>query len=495
MWSFEGGAPGPLPDAGRFLRKLDAHADFFDHRAPVCVARAPGRLDLMGGIADYSGSLVLELPLEAATYVAAQLTSEPTVTVLSTAGSDPDVEPLVAIPLENLESSEPDYGDVRSRLGESPARRWAAYVVGALPVLRRELGARLDRGLRALVYSEVPPGSGVSSSAALEVAAVRAISEACGIRVGGRDAALLCQRVENLVVGAPCGVMDQMTAALGERSRLLALLCQPAELEPVVPLPEEIEVWGVHSGISHAVSGVDYGTVRTAAFMGYRIVAELSGLEVAPSGEGRVRIADPVWHGYLANVPPSVWEERFRARVPEVAGGAAFLETYGGVTDAVTRVYPSATYPVRQATAHPIYEHHRVRLFRALLSARPLDEEHLWLLGELMYQSHASYGACGLGSEGTDRLVEMVREAGMDSGLYGAKITGGGSGGTVAVLARRGSEPLVREIAERYERLTGRAALVLGGSSPGAFRIGVGRLVPAQARAGSRQDRTVREEG
>ena len=57
-------------------------------------------------------------------------------------------------------------------------------------------------------------------------------------------------------------------------------------------------------------------------------------------------------------------------------------------------------------------------------------------LGELMYESHASYGACGLGSGGTDLLVKLVRESGLATGLYGAKITGGGSGGVVAVLAR-----------------------------------------------------------
>ena len=69
-----------------------------------------------------------------------------------------------------------------------------------------------------------------------------------------------------------------------------------------------------------------------------------------------------------------------------------------------------------------------------------------------MYQSHASYSACGLGSEGTDLLVDLVRKAGSSSGLYGAKITGGGSGGTVAVLGRRDSESKVLEIACEYER-------------------------------------------
>ena len=105
------------------------------------------------------------------------------------------------------------------------------------------------------------------------------------------------------------------------------------------------------------------------------------------------------------------------------------------------------------------------------------DEPMLALLGELMYQSHASYSACGLGSAETDLIVRLVREAGPARGLYGAKITGGGSGGTVAVLGRRGSEAAVAEIAERYEQATGRRARTFSGSSPGAAAFGHLRLI------------------
>jgi L-arabinokinase len=87
-----------------------------------------------------------------------------------------------------------------------------------------------------------------------------------------------------------------------------------------------------------------------------------------------------------------------------------------------------------------------------------------------------SYGSCGLGSSGTDHLVSLVRDAGPAAGLYGAKITGGGSGGVVAILARTGSRERVESIAHEYESLTGRTAMVLGGSSDGAVRFGVLRL-------------------
>jgi L-arabinokinase len=111
-----------------------------------------------------------------------------------------------------------------------------------------------------------------------------------------------------------------------------------------------------------------------------------------------------------------------------------------------------------------------------LLEAGAEAEEHRLLLGELMYQSHASYGACGLGSSGTDRLVALVRAAGPAAGLYGAKITGGGSGGVVAVLGRAGSRSVIDGIANEYERLTGQSAMVVGGWSDGVLRFGVLRL-------------------
>jgi L-arabinokinase len=92
-----------------------------------------------------------------------------------------------------------------------------------------------------------------------------------------------------------------------------------------------------------------------------------------------------------------------------------------------------------------------------------------------MYQSHASYNACGLGSDGTDLLVDLVREAGEGEGLYGAKITGGGSGGTVAVLARADAVDRVGRIAADYAERTGREPYVFEGTSDGASVTGAWR--------------------
>ena len=90
-----------------------------------------------------------------------------------------------------------------------------------------------------------------------------------------------------------------------------------------------------------------------------------------------------------------------------------------------------------------------------------------------MYESHASYTVCGLGSPGTERLVELVRAEGPAAGLYGARITGGGSGGTVAVLGRQDASAAIVRVAEAFERATGHRPHIFSGSSAGAHASGM----------------------
>jgi galactokinase len=472
------GSTEGLADVERFIQTINtldqsdvaAARSLFDDTEEIIITRAPGRLDVMGGIADYSGSLVLQLPIREAALVALQRTIEPSLRVVSFGAEANQRAAVFTMPLADLDrDGEPvDYQTARDYFQREAQTRWAAYAAGAFLVLMRERGVRFKRGARILIDSSVPEGKGVSSSAAIEVAVMQAVVAAFDVKIDARETALLCQMVENMVVGAPCGVMDQMTAACGEANRLLALLCQPAELQGTVAIPDDLAVWGIDSGIRHSVSGADYGSVRVGAFMGYRMMAALAGLQVEATNEtGRVRIIDSRWDGYVANVTPSEFEEHYRGGLPERINGGEFLARFRGTTDAVMRVDSARDYAVRQPTAHPIYEHFRVRAFAELLT-NAASERRGELLGELMYQSHASYTACGLGSAGTDRLVAMVREAGTARGLYGAKITGGGSGGTVAVLGRRDAQTAVTEIAAAYADETGRPPQVFTGSSPGA---------------------------
>jgi len=441
------------------LLKSPEASDLFS-AGEVIVTRAPGRIDVMGGIADYSGSLVLQFPIAAATHVAIQLHDEPVVRIHSR--SEKSLRKF-EVSLQDLLLAEPlSYATARAMFERDPKDHWAAYVAGAFLVLMREKSAVFDRGASLLISSAVPEGKGVSSSAALEVASMQAIATAYDIRLSPIELALLCQKVENLIAGAPCGVMDQITSACGESDRLLSLLCQPAQLNEIVRLPDELRIWGLDSGLRHSVGRSDYGTVRTSAFMGYRIIIDVVG--------------EDKWNGYLANITPAEFEQQFAGCLPEEITGEEFLKLYGGITDSVTTIKPDRVYDVRNATRHPVYEHARVQSFANILQHwKGLHQAEA--LGEMMYQSHDSYSACGLGSNGTDDLVKLVREIGIPGGLYGARITGGGSGGTVAVLGQRDKAPAsIARIVEMYAQKTGYTPMVIFGSSPGAGVFGHLRL-------------------
>ena len=456
---------------GQFAANAATRLGAGEHGA-VFVARAPGRLDVMGGIADYSGSLVLQWPINEATHVAVQPRIAPhlSITSIGAAGHDRHCD----VPLDLVVNPNRPYDEVRAWFAAEPGRHWAAYVAGVFHVLAREHGATFTSGAAILIESDVPEGKGVSSSAAIEAATMEAVIAAWPLAIDPIMRAVRCQQVENLIVGAPCGIMDQMASISGEDGSLMALLCQPAEFQGSLRLPDGLGVWGIDSGIRHAVTGADYGAVRVGAFMGYRIIAELAGLPVTPGErEGHVRIDDPRWHGYLANIGNATYRE-FEPDIPESLDGRAFLDRYEGTTDLVTRINPARPYAIRTPTSHPIHEHERVTEWaHALQSTTRPDAARL---GALMYESHASYSACGLGSDGTDRLVALARNAGPARGIYGAKITGGGSGGTVAILADSSAGHTVRAIARRYSEETGRDAYVFEGSSPGAARFGAIRL-------------------
>ena len=434
-----------LQPALDLLHSLPAAPDprlrgFFSSDRAVHIARAPGRLDVMGGIADYSGARVLELPLACATFALVQAQKAPRCEIASNRGDRWDYFAMdlpLAAPVE-----------LAAWFRQHEADRWAAYVIGVVQA-RVPAGA----GLRILIDSTVPEGRGVASSAALEVATATAVAASCDVRIDPVSLAALCQRVENHVVGAPCGIMDQMTSACGKQDRLLQLHCQPGAIEGHIPVPTGYRFYGIDSGISHAVSGADYGTVRTAAFMGLRILN-----------------TDTQWRGrYLADLTPSQFTALGRA-LPEEMSGAEFLERYDAIPDPATRVVADRRYPVRRAAAHPVHEQQRVDRFARLLHELPLRPDAACEMGELMYASHVSYSACGLGSDGTDRLVALVKAAGPERGLFGAKITGGGSGGTVAVFGTGDAEGAVREIA--------REKRVFTESGPGAAETGVFSATP-----------------
>src|SRR5256714_367206 len=312
---------------------------FFSHNSPLYIARAPGRLDVMGGIADYSGGRVLELPLACATTALLQSQETPRCDIATRRGGRWhffQIELPLATPAV-----------LAAWFAKRNTERWASYVVGVV----QHCLPGVDAGLRIVIDSTVPEGRGVASCAALEVATGAAVAAECGRPMPAAVLAAACQAVENHVVGAPCGIMDQMTSACGRRDRLLQLCCQPGTIEGYVAIPDGYRFYGIDSGISHAVAGADYGTVRTAAFMGYRMIAAAAALPAVRDGT-RVRIDDARWGGYLANLT-AVEFSGLSDALPEEMSGGEVLQQYDGLTDTAPPGPPPRPHPLPPAPEHP----------------------------------------------------------------------------------------------------------------------------------------------
>ncbi len=457
------------------MKLSESQRSFFGPGRKIVRASAPGRLDVMGGIADYSGSLVLEMPLEEAATATVALRADG-VLRLHTENSSPDEASSVEIEIADaLKKRAEGFAFLRSHLQQRRAA-WAAYGAGCALLLIQDKKAKL-RGADIWIASAVPLGKGVSSSAAIEVAVMSALSRAMNLNLGPLELPTLCQKVENQVVGAPCGLMDQLTSHLGRKGRLLPILCQPDRVGTPIKLPPGIILAGLDSGVRHSVGGASYGDVRAAAFMGYTLIALREGVNHAGLEKARIsgNRKDLPYGGYLANIPVAIFETRYAAHLPTALRGADFLAKHSSL-DTVAPVRGNTVYDVLSCARHPVHENQRVRLFSHLLrSLGPKSlktaqrEDILRDLGELMYQAHASYSSCGLGSEATDRIVDLARDAGLARGIYGAKITGGGSGGTVGLLlyGPRGLAT-AQALARRFAAERGFTPLLFTGSSEGA---------------------------
>ncbi|TAF96375.1 MAG: GHMP kinase [Cytophagia bacterium] len=395
-------------------------ATFFQNPAAAVAASAPGRLDVMGGIADYSGSLVLQMPVAEQTTVCIAPRADNQLRVYSTQAAE-IFQTSTAIFEQNV-----DFQTLGKKVRQLPNGDWAAYVLGCYVwlVLEKRIPAV---GLDFFVDSAIPVGKGLSSSAALEVATLKALQKLFQLTFNGTELPTLAQQVENQFVGAPCGLMDQLASYFGVPQHLLPIVCQPDLVQNPVAIPEGVQFYGLDSGVRHAVGGASYGDVRTATFMGKTIINQ-----TLPTLR------------YLCQLSVKEFENQYINLLPTQLSGADFLQQYGSVNDPISQVEAQKMYQIKACTQHAVYENRRVELFLAQL--RQLDKTQLahnptyrraqlTALGAHMYASHQSYSACGLGHPKTDELVEQVRQAAPNAELYGAKITGGGSGGTVCVLA------------------------------------------------------------
>ena len=405
---------------------------------------ASGRLDVMGGIADYSGAVVCQLGTRRETRASvrfdetAEVERGGTIRIASTmrdededGGAAKTIETVHVDVLAREAIDAVTFAPEKTRMyfaGRRASERWAAYVVGAMTEFFRALEADEDgsmvevrrwvrRTARARdwtieIESNVPRGKGTASSAAVEIAVARATSDYL-VRAGLISTAamkrfrahvamipLYCQAAENDVVGAPCGFMDQYACFHSTEQppgRFVAIDCDFAKMSTpereeeeysFVDLPKELRVWAIDSGVRHANAGgeSDYSRVRCGTFMGKKVlVNELNARYYRTLVPGEVSLCGflsaHAWDHGSAGVPIG-WSQL----VEEELSGASFLARFIRHDDEPnTSVDPERTYALRAPVHHALHEHARVQEFLHLLRSwpktSPADDETVLSLG------------------------------------------------------------------------------------------------------------------
>jgi len=345
-------------------------------RRPEARATAPGRLNLIGEHTDYSGGFVLPAPVSLVT----------TATAAKASGRE-------------LRVHSAELGSASFVLGgERRTGTWVDYVAG----VTHELAARGHRiaGCDVHLRTELPLGGGLSSSAALEVALVRALAQLFELDLDDRDAAAVGHDAENGLVGARTGVMDQLAASVGRQREALLIDCATITTQPV-PLPEAIEFAVIDSGVRHRLADGWYNLRRAET-------------EQAAAALG----------GTLREIDPS--DPRL-ATLPE---------------------------PLGRRANHVASENARV--LRAVAALNTSDGA---ALGKLVDASHASLARdYEVSTPELDRLAELARE----HGALGARLTGGGFGGSLLAVAQAGcGREIARRTVETFNARGGQAAVLL----------------------------------
>ncbi len=345
----------------------------------MIAASAPGRVNLIGEHTDYNGGFVLPAPIPQRTRVELARRAD---------------RRVVAASEELGESAAYELG------GERRTGGWIDYVQGCT-FAAQAAGHRLG-GADLRIRSEVPVGYGLASSAALEVAVLRALREAFELSLDDVALALLGQRAENELVGAPVGAMDQLAASLGRPGEALFLDMTTLAARRV-PLPEA-DLIVIASGIRHDHAAGDYRVRRAEC--------EAAARELGAGALRELGLADL---GRVALLPD----------------------------------------PLARRARHVVTENARV-----LAAVDAIERRDLPGLGALLRASHASLrDDFEVSLPELDALVELALA---HPEVYGARLTGGGFGGSIVALARAGEGPrLAGAIAAAYEARTGRAGRVL----------------------------------
>jgi galactokinase len=330
----------------------------------------------------------------------------------------------------------------------------------ALAVLRSMLVAKVvphfGGGLSIQIDSKLL-GDRTRQSASIASCLFQAVSKAYSVEFpASNTAAILHGMFEEFGAfkefgGVHCGLATVASPMVDKPGLLSPICCCPLEIGEWVAIPAGLTLIGIDSGIVHPNATKKYLHARTTSMMGTAIIARLLGATNPNQDDCRVS---------LARITVSEYVERFRDLLPTKIRGQQFLERFGPLPDRTATIDANETYKIRSRTEHHIYENERVHHFVERLSRanRTGDAAAIKEAGELMYASHWSYGQrCGLGSRETDTLVNLLRGCGPGAGVYGARISGAGVGGTVVVLMRDSDETrsVIAGAVKQYEQGTG----------------------------------------
>jgi galactokinase len=304
----------------------------------------------------------------------------------------------------------------------NPPRRgvWLDYVEGVARALE-DKGVKLS-GADLLIDSDVPAGAGLSSSAALEISVGLALVRVSGQELDGVTLALAGQQAEHTYVGTLCGIMDQFVAALARERHALLIDCRSLEAEPVPLDTSEAAFVVADTRVKHELSSSEYNVRRAECARGVELLRERL--------PGITQLRD-------------VSVEDFRRH---------------------SDVLPD---PILRRCRHIVNENERT-----LAAARALRAGDLAEMGRLMYESHYSLrDDYEVSSPELDVLVELARAL---PGVHGARMTGGGFGGsTVSLVRREALAEFERALSEGYERETGqRPAVLVSEAGGGAAEVG-----------------------
>ena len=301
------------------LRVADIFRRKFGHPC-ARIARAPGRVNLLGEHVDYNDGFVLPAATDRATYVAF-------------AASDSQASTLWAEDYQQQSRFTSQSLLERCDADGASLPDWAKYPAGVAWSLT-EAGLPVQ-GLQAVYASDVPRGAGLSSSASVELAFGMAWINVAGVSLPPMELARLCQRAENKYVGVNCGIMDQAASACSEQGRVMLLDCRSLQYQ-TLPLPEDIVIIVADTGVRHTLAGSAYNDRRLACEQAVELLKpDLPGIRA-------LRDVTPKEFDRLApKLPPEIQMrarhvieeiERTRRAVPLLQSGD--VQAFGGLMNA-----------------------------------------------------------------------------------------------------------------------------------------------------------------